>query len=94
MRLRFLHGKEDREICIRWSGGKYLFRFRWLPWREEGSTANWSDPVTVTVFKKGKDGGPRETVRYMSPGAENAGSSRSKIVPCGPAFSAISVNLA
>ena len=66
VRLRFLHGKEDREICVPWSGGKYLFRLRWLPWREEGSTANWSEPVTITVFKKGKDGGPRETVRYMS----------------------------
>jgi hypothetical protein len=34
--------------------------------REEGCRANWSSPVIVLVFKKGKDGGKPVPVRYMS----------------------------
>jgi len=63
--LRFLPG-EEREVRVPWPGGKYLLRFRWMPWRDQGSLANWSAPVTVGVYKKGKDGGPPEIVRYMS----------------------------
>jgi hypothetical protein len=37
-----------------------------MPWREEGCPANWNQPVTVTVYKHGKDGGRRQTVRYMT----------------------------
>jgi len=66
VKLRFLPGKEQREVQISWPGDKYLLRFRYLPWREEFSLANWGAPITATVFKKGKDGGRPETVRYMS----------------------------
>ena len=66
VRLRFLPGGEDPEFWIPWPEGRYLLRLRWMPWREEGSTANWSAPVTVSVYKKGKDGGRPELVRYMS----------------------------
>jgi hypothetical protein len=66
VRLRFLPGKEQRQVQIGWPGDKYLLRLRYLPWREEFSLANWSDPITATVFKKGKEGGKPETVRYMS----------------------------
>ena len=68
-RLRFIPGSEERELRIPWpwrGGGKYLLRLRWMPWREEGCSASWSAPVTVTLFKKGKDGGKPAAVRYMS----------------------------
>jgi hypothetical protein len=41
-------------------------RLRFFPWREPGCWANWSSPVAVLVFKKGKDGGKPVAVRYMS----------------------------
>ena len=66
VRLRFLPGGEDPEFWIPWPEGKYVLRLRWMPWREEGSSANWSAPVTVSVYKNGKDGGRPEIVRYMS----------------------------
>src|SRR4051812_17138098 len=64
--LRFIPGREERELRIPWAGEKYLLRLRWLPWREEHCSARWSAPVTVMVFKHGKSGGKPETVRYMS----------------------------
>lgn len=66
VQLRFLPGQEDRELHIPWLGGKWLLRFRYLPWREECCYANWNAPITVSVYKKGKDGGKPCTVRYMS----------------------------
>jgi hypothetical protein len=65
VRLRLLPG-EDRELRVPWPGGKYLLSLRWMPWRDQGSLANWSAPVTVAVYKNGKDGGRPEIVRYMS----------------------------
>jgi hypothetical protein len=66
VKLRAFPGWEDREFLIRWPGDKFLLRLRFFPWREEGCRANWSSPVTVLVFKKGKDGGQPVVVRFMS----------------------------
>jgi hypothetical protein len=66
VRLRALSGWEDREFLIRWPGDKFLLRLRFFPWREQECRANWSSPVTVLVFKKGKDGGRPVAVRFMS----------------------------
>jgi hypothetical protein len=66
VRLRLLPGFEDREFLIRWWGDRFLLRLRFFPWREEGCQAVWSSPVTILVFKKGKDGGKSVPVRYMS----------------------------
>jgi hypothetical protein len=44
---------------------------RFFPWREQGCSAYWGAPVTVLVFKKGKDGGQPVAVRYMSLFLEN-----------------------
>lgn len=66
VRLRAWPGLEDREFQIGWPGDRFLLRLRFFPWREQGCRANWSSPVTVLVFKKGKDGGTPVAVRYMS----------------------------
>jgi hypothetical protein len=66
VKLRALPGLEDREFLIRWPGDKFLLSLRLFPWREQACWANWSSPVTILVFKKGKDGGKRVAVRYMS----------------------------
>lgn len=66
VRLRALPGWEDRECLIRWPGDRFLLRLRFFPWREQGCRANWSSPVTVLVFKKGKDGDKPVAVRFMS----------------------------
>jgi hypothetical protein len=66
VRLRAWPGKEDREFLISWPGNRFLLRLRLFPWREQGCLASWSAPVTVLVFKKGKDGGKPTVVRYMS----------------------------
>lgn len=66
VRLRLLPGFEDREFVIRWRRDSFLLRLRFFPWREEECRANWSSPVVVLVFKKGKDGGKPVPVRYMS----------------------------
>lgn len=66
VRLRALPGREDRELRVPWSADRSLLRLRFFPWRQQGCSANWSSPVTVLVFKKGKDGGKPVAVRYMS----------------------------
>ncbi len=66
VRLRALPGWEDRQFHIPWPGDRSLLQVRLLPWREQDCTANWSSPITVLVFKKGKDGGKPIAVRYMS----------------------------
>ena len=66
VKLRALPGPEDREFLIPWRGDGFLLRLRLLPWREQGCSANWSSPVAVMVFKKGKDCGSPVAVRYMS----------------------------
>ena len=71
VRLRALPGWEDRELRIAWPGDKSLLHLRFFPWREQGCSANWSSPVAVLVFKKGKDGGKPVAVRYMSFFVEN-----------------------
>lgn len=65
VQLRFWPGREEREWRVPWRGGKYLMRLRWMPWREEGCMADWGGPIAAAVYKKGKDGGRREMVRYM-----------------------------
>jgi hypothetical protein len=67
VKLRALPGLEDRVLRIPWPpGDRSLLCLRPLPWREEGCAANWSSPVAILVFKKGKDGGKPVAVRYMS----------------------------
>lgn len=66
VKLRASPGWEDRDLLIPWQGDKTLLHLRLLPWREEGCWANWSSPITVLVFKRGKDGGKPVAVRYMS----------------------------
>jgi hypothetical protein len=66
VRLRALPGIEDRELRVPWPGDRSLLRLRFFPWREQGCSAYWGSPVTVLVFKKGKDGGKPVAVRYMS----------------------------
>jgi hypothetical protein len=66
VRLRAFPGWEDRELQIPWPGNRSLLQLRFLPWREQGCWANWNSPITVLVFKKGKDGGKPIAVRYMS----------------------------
>jgi hypothetical protein len=66
VRLRALPGIEDRELHVPWPGDRSLLRLRIFPWREQGCSAYWGSPVTVLVFKKGKDGGRPVAVRYMS----------------------------
>jgi hypothetical protein len=66
VKLRALPGPEDREFLIKWPGDRSLLHLRLLPWREQGCTAWWNSPITVLVFKKGKDGGKPVAVRYMS----------------------------
>ena len=65
VRLRFLPGREDRELTIPWPGNKYLLRLRPLPWRKQACPAHWGAPVTVTVSKTNSGETPK-TVRYMS----------------------------
>lgn len=66
VRLRAWPGSEDRELRISWPGDRSLLHLRFLPWREQECRANWNSPITVRVFKKGKDGGKPVVVRYMS----------------------------
>jgi hypothetical protein len=66
VKLRALPGLEDRALRIPWPGDKSLLCLRILPWREQGCEANWNSPVTVLVFKRGKDGGKPVAVRYMA----------------------------
>ena len=66
VRLRFWPNDEDRELIIPWGKDQNFIRVRWMPWREEKNPAKWGAPITVSVYKHGKNGGRRETVRYMS----------------------------
>jgi hypothetical protein len=66
VRLRALPGREDREFSIPWPGDRSLLHLRVLPWREQGCPAMWNSPITVLVFKRGKDGGKPVAVRCMS----------------------------
>ena len=66
VKLRALPGAEDREFRIAWPGDRSLLNLRVLPWREPGCWASWSSPITVLVFKRGKDGGKPVAVRCMS----------------------------
>ena len=66
VRLRALPGAEDREFHIPWPGDRSLLHLRVFPWREQGCPASWNSPITVLVFKKGKNGGQPVAVRCMS----------------------------
>lgn len=66
VRLRALPGWEDRELHIPWSDDRSLLHLRFFPWREQDCPAHWVSPITVLVFKKGKDGGKPIAVRFMS----------------------------